>query len=67
MILIAFRFITTCDSKKKANFKDENKFSFYIENYCYLGLKVILVILLSLRVFTISRNKKFDIKGSMKH
>jgi hypothetical protein len=57
---VGFRFITSCDSSKGATIFDDQKFTFYIENYIYLSLKILLLLLLSLRLFRISRSPSFS-------
>ena len=59
-ILMGFRFITSCDSNKQS-MTDDGKFTFYIENYIYLSVKILLLIFLSLRLLFISRCPSFPL------
>lgn len=63
--MVGFRFITSCDASKQNSIKDDSKFTFYVENYGYLSIKILLLLLLSLRLIFISRSSAFPV-ASMK-
>lgn len=62
-IIIGFRFITTCDADRNKSdpIKEDNNFTFYIENYVYLSLKILILLLLLLRLFKLTRSPNFPL------
>lgn len=60
-IFVGFRFITSCDASKAPSFSDDEKFRFYLEDYIYLALKILLLLLLSFRLLRISRARSFPL------
>ena len=58
-IMIGFRFITTCNYENKDKIEDSKGFTFIVESYVYVSLKIVMLVILFTIALKYSKLKNF--------